>query len=169
MNFQQLQDKKAKKERNRLREKESRKIQGKRERMNLSGLPKSIKSLRQGQTIYAVMAFPDKFGVCKNPIVETLRVESRVFNSGGIGLFVKTSYYTDAIGFEGRIITSNSLKDRSFSTEQNSYNNHKMFTSRRKMEKYLKELKLGLHPEQGTRSLDFDWLLEDEYPDHPHY
>ncbi len=145
-----------KQQREKLANKKSRKITGKSKRPFHAGKSKAIKNLRQGQTLYHVHAFVEPDGSCSSFWVDKIRVESRVYNSHDIGCFIKYSKH----GYANRelFITSTSLRDGNFSTEQNGYNNHRMFTSRRKMERYIKELEMGIHKDNSV-------ILNNDFPD----
>ncbi len=109
--------------------------------MKCHGVSKEIKNLRQGQSVWIVTVH--KNHAIKEIHVKKHIVQSRSYNSYGLGLFIDLKYKPIFVKSNNLVSCSRSLLDANFSTEQNCYNKHKLFTSKRKAESYAKLVRQG--------------------------
>lgn len=109
--------------------------------MKCHGVSKAIKNLRQGQSVWFVTVHENH--AIKEVHVKKYIVQSRTYNSYGLGLFLDLKYKPVFVKSDKLISCSRSLLDANFSTEQNWYNKHKLFTSKRKAESYAKLIRQG--------------------------
>lgn len=113
---------------------------------------KRTKALRQGQTVWRVMAFID--GNKGSGFIE----EFRVMEMPKPSQFLRTSLFLPVLWSSG-IASQFSLTDAGYS-EPNHYNNHRMFTSRRRAIRYLKQIESGCFSPNAVRSRSFH---DDDY------
>ena len=113
----------------------------------IENLGKFAKSLRQGQTIYKVYALGDQSYMVKSVVCSRAK---KMGITQYMGIDVITYYKeTDWLGFtkEWKYNSSESLGDMNALSGNNGYNNHRIFFSKKKAEKYLKICKeLGDDP-----------------------
>lgn len=104
----------------------------------IENLGKFAKSLRQGQTIYKVYALGDQSYMVKSVVCSRAK---KMGITQYMGIDVITYYKeTDWLGFtkEWKYNSSESLGDMNALSGNNGYNNHRIFFSKKKAQKYLK-------------------------------